>query len=75
MTNMLAIKVPSDLEERLTELAAKAGRTPEDVVGEALLTYLEDLEDAFIAIERLKSGGRPIPLEEVMERYKSERVD
>jgi RHH-type transcriptional regulator, rel operon repressor / antitoxin RelB len=72
---MLAIDIPPDIEERLTDLAAKAGRSREDVVQEALLTYLEDLEDAFIAIERLKSGGRRMPLEEVMKRYKSERVD
>lgn len=72
---MLAINIPPDIEVRLTELAAKAGRSREHVVQEALLTYLEDLEDAFIAIERLKSGGRRIPLEEVMERYKSEGVD
>lgn len=72
---MPAINVPPDIEERLTTLATKAGRSREDVVQEALLTYLEDLEDAFIAIERLKSGGRRIPLEEVMKRYESERAD
>lgn len=72
---MLAINVPPDIEARLTDLAAKAGRSREDVVQEALLTYLEDLEDAFIAIERLKSRSSTIPLEEVMERYKSERID
>ncbi len=72
---MLAIKVPPEIEERLSELAAKAGRSREDIAREALLTYLEDMEDAFIAIERLKEGGRRIPLDEVIERYKSERVD
>ena len=75
MASVLAINVPPDLEERLTELAAKAGRSPEDVVGEALLTYLEDLEDAFVAIERLQSARRAIPLEEVMRKYEAERVD
>ena len=72
---MPEINVPPEIEERLTTLAKKAGRSREDVVQEALLTYLEDLEDAFIAIERLKSGGRRIPLEEVMKRYESERAD
>jgi RHH-type rel operon transcriptional repressor/antitoxin RelB len=66
---MLVINVPADIEERLTDLAAKAERTPEEIVGEALLTYLEDLEDAFIAIDRLKSARRRIPLEEVMRKY------
>ena len=72
---MPAINVPADIEERLTDLAAKAGRSRDDVVREALLTYLEDLEDAFIAVERLKSLRRTTPLEEVMQKYESERGD
>ena len=72
---MLAINIPPDLEKRLTELAAKSGHTAEEIVGEALLTYFEDLEDAFIAIERLKSARRAIPLEEVMRKYEGERID
>ena len=72
---MLTIDVPADLKERLTDLAAKAGRTPEEVVSEALLSYLENLEDAFTAIDRLKSARRTIPLHEVMRKYEGEPVD
>jgi RHH-type rel operon transcriptional repressor/antitoxin RelB len=72
---MLAINIPPDLEERLAELAAKSGQGAEEIVGEALLTYLEDLEDALIAIERLKSARRAIPLEEVIRKYEAERID
>jgi len=70
---MLAINVPPDLEERLTELAAKSGECPEHIAAEALLTYIEDLEDGFIAIERLKSHQTPIPLEELERRLASEQ--
>lgn len=70
---MLTINVPPDLEERLTDLAARTGESLEHITNEALLTYIEDLEDAVIAIARLKSHRKAIPLEEWERRLAAEQ--
>jgi RHH-type rel operon transcriptional repressor/antitoxin RelB len=62
---MLAVRVPADIESRLDELARKTGRTKTYYVREALVEYLADLEDFYLAEERLKIGRPPIPLDEV----------
>jgi RHH-type transcriptional regulator, rel operon repressor / antitoxin RelB len=66
---MLAIRLPKELEDRLADMAKKTGRTKTFYAKEAIMNYLEDLEDAYIAEKRLdefyKSGEKAIPLEEV----------
>jgi len=56
---MLAIRLPSDIEERLDALAKATGRTKTYYAREAILEHLEDLEDTYLAeqtLERLRSG-------------------
>lgn len=56
---MLAIRLPSDIEERLNALAKATGRTKTFYAREAILEHLEDLEDVYLAeqtLERLRSG-------------------
>lgn len=56
---MLAIRLPSDIEERLNALAKATGRTKTFYAREAILEHLEDLEDIYLAeqtLERLRSG-------------------
>ncbi len=60
-----AIEIPNEVHARLTELAEKTGRSPDEHVRQALLDYLEDQEDYRIAVERRQKGGRRIPLEEL----------
>lgn len=65
---MLAIRLPADLEARLTELAEKTGRTKSFYARAAIEEYIEDLEDYFLAEEMMK-GFRPqdaIPLDDVI---------
>lgn len=62
---MLALRLPSEVEKRLDDLAAKTGRSKISHACEALLTYLEDVEDAYLALERLNAGAKPIAWEEV----------
>ncbi|HUU05068.1 MAG TPA: DUF6290 family protein [Patescibacteria group bacterium] len=50
---MLAIRLPSDIEKRLAELAKATGRTKTFYVREAILEYLDDLEDIYLAEKRL----------------------
>ena len=54
----MAIRLPEDIERRLTELAHKTGRTKTFYAREAILTHLEELEDIYLAEERLKQPAK-----------------
>ncbi len=70
---MLAIRLPEDIEERLNALAEKTGRTKTYYAREAILEYLDTLEDIYLAEERyedIRAGKSiPMPLEKVMKHY------
>jgi RHH-type rel operon transcriptional repressor/antitoxin RelB len=70
---MLAIRLPKEIEARLEALAAATGRTKTFYAREAILEYIEDLEDLYLAEQRLIEirAGRTetIPLEDVMKKY------
>ncbi|KAI5916653.1 DUF6290 family protein [Thauera sp. 2A1] len=50
---MLAIRLPSDVEARLEALAKATGRTKTFYAREAILEHLDDLEDLYLAEQRL----------------------
>ena len=50
---MLAIRLPPDIEQRLEALAQATGRTKTFYAREAILEHLEDLEDVYLAEQRL----------------------
>ena len=50
---MLAIRLPTDIEERLERLAQATGRTKTYYAREAILEHLDDLEDLYLAEQRL----------------------
>ena len=70
---MLAIRLPAEVETRLEELAKATGRTKTFYVREAILEHLDNLEDLYLAEQRLidiRAGKtQTVPLEEVMRRY------
>jgi len=56
---MLTVRLPKELEDHLHELAVATRRTKSFFVREAVERYLEDLDDAYVALDRLtKPGGR-----------------
>ena len=55
---MLAIQLPSDVEKRLETLAKRSGKTKQHYAEQAVLQYIEDLEDAQLAEERLTKAGK-----------------
>lgn len=63
---MLALRLPSKMEERLEVLAQKTGRTKSYYAKLAIEEFLENQEDYFIATERLLHHLPSIPLSEVM---------
>jgi RHH-type rel operon transcriptional repressor/antitoxin RelB len=52
---MLTIRLPEDIELRLSALATKTGRTKTSYAREAILEYLDDLEDLYLAEKRLNN--------------------
>lgn len=70
---MLAIRLPDSIEKRLAKLAKRTGRTKTFYAREAILRYIEDLEDVYEAegiLERIRSGKeKTIPLEDIMKHY------
>jgi len=57
--NMLALRLPPDIEKRLDALAKKTGRTKSFYAREAILRHLDDLEDIYLAekiLDRIKTG-------------------
>jgi RHH-type rel operon transcriptional repressor/antitoxin RelB len=67
---MLAVRLDKDIEERLERLAARTGRTKTFYVREAIEAHLGDLEDFYLAEERLKDfqSADAIPLAEMKTR-------
>ena len=67
---MLAVRLDKDIEDRLERLAVKTGRTKTFYAREAIEAHLDDLEDFFLAEERLKDfrSEDAIPLAEVEKR-------
>lgn len=55
---MLAIRLQPDIEQRLEALAKKTGRTKTFYAREAIEEHIEDLEDTYIALQRLEKPGR-----------------
>jgi len=53
MIKMLAIRLPGEIEKRLADLAKATGRTKTYYVRAAILEYLDDLEDIYLAEKRL----------------------
>jgi RHH-type rel operon transcriptional repressor/antitoxin RelB len=70
---MLAIRLPPEIEERLEALARRTGRSKSFYARQALLEYLDDLEDLHLAEQRLqdlqRGDDRPIELAELLKRH------
>ena len=62
---MLAIRLPDTIEERLSTLAAETGRTKTALAREAIVEYIDDLEDYYLAEARARLNRKTIPLTEV----------
>jgi RHH-type transcriptional regulator, rel operon repressor / antitoxin RelB len=70
---MLTIRLPTDIEDRLRKLSEATGRTRSSVVLEAIIQHLDNLEDLYLAEQRLadlKAGRTKVtPIEQVMRSY------
>ena len=66
---MLALRLPEDIEARLDALARKTGRTKSYYAREAIVEYIDDLEDLYLAQKRYalieKGKSKTLTLDEV----------
>ncbi len=65
----VSLRLPDEISDRLAELAEKTGRSKTFYMVEAIKEHLEDIEDLYIAEQRMidiKSGkSKTIPFEDV----------
>lgn len=70
---MFAVRLPTEIEARLDYLAKTTGRTKSFYVREAILEHLDDMEDLYLAEQRMidiRAGrSKTTPIEEVMKRH------
>lgn len=62
---MVSVRLDPEIEARLDALAEKTGRTKSYYIREAILEHLEEMEDRYVAIERLENPTRRWSLEDV----------
>jgi RHH-type rel operon transcriptional repressor/antitoxin RelB len=65
---MLAVRLPPEIEERLAALARRTGRSKSFYARQAILEHLDDLEDYYLAAQRLEERLPTVPLEEAERR-------
>lgn len=59
------IQISDELRARLAQLAEKTGRPADEHARQALLDYLDEQEDYWIAAGRLKKRNLRVPFEEL----------
>lgn len=63
---MLAIRLTEDIERRLQFLSEKTGRTKTYYAREAIMNDLQDMEDYYLAEERLANPVKRWSLEDLL---------
>ncbi|MBN2400010.1 MAG: ribbon-helix-helix protein, CopG family [Candidatus Aminicenantes bacterium] len=62
---MIAVRIPSDVEKKLDQLAARTNRTKSYYVRKAIEEFLEDEADYLLAMERIQKNNPRISLDEL----------
>lgn len=65
MSSVLPIRLSDDLNTRLDYLAKETGRTKTYYARQAIVTYLEDMEDTYFALQRLEQPKKYLTTEEL----------
>jgi RHH-type rel operon transcriptional repressor/antitoxin RelB len=69
----VSLRLPDEVSQRLERLAELTGRSKADYMVEAISEHLDDLEDLYLAEQRLidhRAGKtQAVALEDVMKRY------
>ena len=69
----VSLRLPDDVSRRLQRLVDLTGRSKSFYMVEAICEHIDDLEDLYLAEQRLaahlEGKSRSSPLEDVMKRY------
>lgn len=69
----ISLRLPPDIEDRLSNLASKTGRTKTYYATQAICEQLDDLEDLYLArkeMKKIKSGkASTTSLSDMMKEY------
>lgn len=65
---MLAVRLPDQLEDRLSQLARQTHRSKSYYVKQAIQDFLDEQEDHLIALSRLEKKNPILTLEEMEDR-------
>lgn len=66
---MLALRLTDDIEARLDALAKRTGRTKSFYAREAIMRHLDEIEDGYLALDRLERGGGLVSLDDVEREF------
>jgi hypothetical protein len=66
---MVTLQIPDELENLIEQGALLAGVSTDEFIRKALLTYMEDRQDAMRAAERVKNVNTRISLDEIGRKY------
>jgi len=66
---MIAVRLPAEVEERIAKLAARTGRTKTFYIKEAILEHLDEMEDKYLALDRLERPARRWTLDEMEQGF------
>ena len=61
----IALRLPTELDKRLTALSKKTHRSKSYFAREAIEHYIEDMEDYYLGIAVLENQGKIYSMEEV----------
>ena len=63
-----SIRLPEDLDKKLTALSTLTGKKKSHFIIEALTGYIEDLEDYYIVAERMRDydSTESVPLDKLL---------
>lgn len=64
---MLALRLNENIEQRLKDLSEKTGRTKTYYAREAITAYLQDMEDYYLAEERIATPSKRWTLDELLQ--------
>jgi RHH-type transcriptional regulator, rel operon repressor / antitoxin RelB len=73
LTMPMSLRLPAQIQDRLTALSTLTGRSKTFYATEAIVEYIDDLEDAHLSSEiraRVRAGTEArIPLSELLDEY------
>ena len=54
---MLTLDLPNEIEKRLLVIAMHTGRTIQFCAREAILDYIDEVEERYLSIDRIREGA------------------